>query len=493
MISPGTVTGVFRVNNRTVDGATAYLVPAELFATGPAAGDAIPSGYIGTCTTGPQNGSDGSYRFDSVPQAEYWVGFSFYGSTAFEYTNVSALTLGASGKLTVSVADNTFDAIKIHRTNNVSGDIGLAYSDPVSGLCWTIRHSGRDRFARNSLQIFNQVKTDHYGALSDTPVFELDDDGQAHVFVLDTVSNNVSSPLRFEKYLLSGSPAAGIGHSIEFSCQNSVGGGSIFAHIQARMVNVTSGAEDGTLEFRTNTNGVSRHRFKINETGVVECNSQDDAGADNARFGIFQRAHGDPNYGLVSLGNAGFTGGTNHFSGPGGTFYAANASGDFVGTYCNFQQLGVEKFKVNYNGQTIATFVDADPTASPYPMKLVHNSGTSGQTAGGVGLQFASNSRDGTSVEFAAIQITAAGMTPLKTTMNFAISSGGVTRQVVKIDELGTLIARFDFQHAGVNFGACGATPVPRQAVSGSRGSNAALASVLTALANLGLITDGSS
>lgn len=37
-----------------------------------------------------------------------------------------------------------------------------------------------------------------------------------------------------------------------------------------------------------------------------------------------------------------------------------------------------------------------------------------------------------------------------------------------------------------------GATPVTRPAVTGSRGGNAALASLLTALANLGLITDGS-
>jgi len=35
-----------------------------------------------------------------------------------------------------------------------------------------------------------------------------------------------------------------------------------------------------------------------------------------------------------------------------------------------------------------------------------------------------------------------------------------------------------------------GATPVAKQTVTGSRGSNAALADLLTKLANLGLITD---
>lgn len=43
------------------------------------------------------------------------------------------------------------------------------------------------------------------------------------------------------------------------------------------------------------------------------------------------------------------------------------------------------------------------------------------------------------------------------------------------------------------NIGFFGATPITRPTVSGSRGSNAALASLCTALANLGLITDSTS
>lgn len=38
-----------------------------------------------------------------------------------------------------------------------------------------------------------------------------------------------------------------------------------------------------------------------------------------------------------------------------------------------------------------------------------------------------------------------------------------------------------------------GVTPVQRPDITGSRGSNAALANLLTALKNLGLITDSSS
>lgn len=45
----------------------------------------------------------------------------------------------------------------------------------------------------------------------------------------------------------------------------------------------------------------------------------------------------------------------------------------------------------------------------------------------------------------------------------------------------------------GNKVGFYGATPVARQTVTGSRGGNAALASLITALANAGLIVDGSS
>ena len=42
-------------------------------------------------------------------------------------------------------------------------------------------------------------------------------------------------------------------------------------------------------------------------------------------------------------------------------------------------------------------------------------------------------------------------------------------------------------------FGFFGATPVSKPTVTGSRGANPALQSLLTALANLGLVTDSSS
>jgi hypothetical protein len=47
-----------------------------------------------------------------------------------------------------------------------------------------------------------------------------------------------------------------------------------------------------------------------------------------------------------------------------------------------------------------------------------------------------------------------------------------------------------DLQHWGSKLGLFGTTAVSKPTVTGSRGGNAALASLLTALAQLGLITD---
>lgn len=57
----------------------------------------------------------------------------------------------------------------------------------------------------------------------------------------------------------------------------------------------------------------------------------------------------------------------------------------------------------------------------------------------------------------------------------------------------GQLFIRGDLLHAGTSLAFYNATPAAKPTVSGSRGSNAALASLLSALATLGLLTDSSS
>lgn len=61
---------------------------------------------------------------------------------------------------------------------------------------------------------------------------------------------------------------------------------------------------------------------------------------------------------------------------------------------------------------------------------------------------------------------------------------------VLKTDD--SLHVGLDFRHLGSNLGFYNATPIAKPTVSGSRGGNAALASLLTALATQGLLTDSS-
>ena len=62
-----------------------------------------------------------------------------------------------------------------------------------------------------------------------------------------------------------------------------------------------------------------------------------------------------------------------------------------------------------------------------------------------------------------------------------------------KISTSGELEVNGDLNHDGSNVGFFGTAPTTKPTVTGSRGGNAALASLLTALANLGLITDSTS
>jgi hypothetical protein len=54
----------------------------------------------------------------------------------------------------------------------------------------------------------------------------------------------------------------------------------------------------------------------------------------------------------------------------------------------------------------------------------------------------------------------------------------------------GSVAIAQDLAHRGTKTGFYNTTPITKPTASGSRGGNAALASLLTALANLGLITD---
>jgi hypothetical protein len=84
-----------------------------------------------------------------------------------------------------------------------------------------------------------------------------------------------------------------------------------------------------------------------------------------------------------------------------------------------------------------------------------------------------------------AFQIASADMMTLNTNGNLLIgtTTDGLTSG-------GSLAVAQDFGHRGTKVGFYNTTPVTKPTVTGSRGGNAALASLLTALASEGLITD---
>ncbi len=74
----------------------------------------------------------------------------------------------------------------------------------------------------------------------------------------------------------------------------------------------------------------------------------------------------------------------------------------------------------------------------------------------------------------------------------FAPDPGDVGNEFSGIFRGGTLKSESDFWHTGTNAGFFSATPTTKPEVTGSRNGNAALASALTGLAGLGLLTDSS-
>lgn len=135
-------------------------------------------------------------------------------------------------------------------------------------------------------------------------------------------------------------------------------------------------------------------------------------------------------------------------------------SGDSLGTLAWFGHDGT-----NYSGSgraTIHAYADANFTSTAQPTFLVFNTTPS------------------------------ASMT---ITERMRISSAGSLLVGTNVDGLtanGSLAIAQDLAHRGTNLGVFNTTPTTKQTVTGSRGGNAALASLLTALAAYGLITNSS-
>jgi hypothetical protein len=137
-------------------------------------------------------------------------------------------------------------------------------------------------------------------------------------------------------------------------------------------------------------------------------------------------------------------------------------------------------------GSLASGVTDAGTTTTPVGLTVGHN--TSGTAAAGFGSAMTFLAQSSTTADRNVGKILA----PWSVATD-ASRAGGLSLYACDstgTDRLGVQVLS-DGSQAMLGF--YGATPVAKAAVTGSRGANAALASLLTALANLGLITDSSS
>jgi hypothetical protein len=129
----------------------------------------------------------------------------------------------------------------------------------------------------------------------------------------------------------------------------------------------------------------------------------------------------------------------------------------------------------------------SDSATNTKPAALIADHASSGTPAAGFGSTVSLKAQDSTtaSQDLAAVQGEWVVATHASRTarLTFVTMDSAGTREGLRIESTGSAAA----------IGFLGAAAVTRPNVTGSRGGNAALASLLTALANLGLITDSTS
>lgn len=135
-------------------------------------------------------------------------------------------------------------------------------------------------------------------------------------------------------------------------------------------------------------------------------------------------------------------------------------------------------------GQILAAVFDSGTNTAPVVFQLEHQSSGTPAASFGAAIRFLLESSTTTGRSAGQIQASwaAAADASRKSQMIF-YTYDTAARECLRVEASGS----------APMIGFLGATAVTRPTVSGSRGGNAALASVLTALASLGLITDSSS
>jgi hypothetical protein len=145
----------------------------------------------------------------------------------------------------------------------------------------------------------------------------------------------------------------------------------------------------------------------------------------------------------------------------------------------------------NASGVVNLTLVDGSNSSALYPLVIEHRlaPGVSGSTQS-VGIDWYSVDASGLRARFAFTKAFLNSGSPFGTALSFNTFTGGAATENLRLRNAQAWFPH-DLQVDG-NSGFNGTTPISKPTVSGSRGGVAALASLITALASYGLVTDSS-
>lgn len=338
-------------------------------------------------------------------------------------------------------------------------------------------------------------------------------DGFTEIKKQNSLTNTIGKVIQFS-HTTSGTPATGIGMSLEFVQQTSSSNSEIGAVIEVVTTDVTSTSEDFDIIFKSMAAGATAaQRLRLKSTGVIQATfTQDDAltrvvvsdssgnlywrdvttiggggggitnsaaaneimksnGANAVPSGIFSTTAGDATFGTSLSGSTRTLDATGSATDVGFTFTTkgTGTSSDLI-----FKTGGNEKLRVNNSLVTSSaafavTVDDATTNAVTYIVDLTHTSSGTPANNIGVGMRFivetaAANNEIGGIIEAVATDTTS-------TSEDFEIVFKGMTAGAAATERfrLGTTFATFgtDYQlrlmsgtvNAGLNVGSVATSP----------------------------------
>lgn len=409
-----------------------------------------------------------------------------------------------------SIAQDAATKAYVDGSSGIGGTVILA---PASGLRNTIQPTGDyiplalKPYASQSNPVF--ITYDLSGTIL---TLSLLPNGALSERVYDASPGAVSIGFNVNHQQNTGTPAAGFGSGIGFLASDSTTADMSQGKIRTEWTTATHASRASKMVLSTYSTTTENDVLTLNSDGSAVI------GSGRLMINLTSRSIDDGNKlevkGDASAGGAAYIVATD--SGASRQFYlGVTSSLAFIGAYGNhgfsFRTNNLDRlvldasgnittsnialtmnngtpnnvFTVNTSGAALHAYWDTGTNTSPTVLTLAHYS-TAGAAAGfGTWTYWQSHSSTNANQSQLALNnswVVATDASRTARSQFYTYDYGG-----------GHEVLRFEGSGTAAMVGFLGAGAVVRQTVTGSRGGNAALASALTALANLGLITDSSS